>query len=146
MRSVEALHFLLCLAVAGGIEEAGHVLSGGVSADAGAPSGSVRKSGGGDAFVDVSKPLWSQAACKEEFTAFECSAAKEAKDNNFLAVVCLTTQGTTRQAAEEAADDPSRTGALSSKAVLSDACQHVIWDAFAITFSYVNLTKLYSIS
>ena len=129
LRAAATLLLFLCLAVAGDNEEAVNVLDGGVASDDDATATttlSVKKVGG-KAVVDTSKPLWSQAACKEQLRAFECPADEANKDNNFVAVLCLTTRGTTRQAAEEAADDPSRAGSLSSKAVLPDECQHVIW-------------------
>ena len=129
LRAALTLLLLLCLSVAGDNEEPVNVLDGGVASDDSTTTRSVKKSGEGNAVVDVSKPLWSQAACQEQLRAFECPA-DEAKDNNFVAVLCLITRGTTRQAAEEAAEDPSRAGSLSSKAVLPDECQHVIWDVF----------------
>ena len=135
LRAALTLLLFLCLAVAGDNEKPVNVLDGGVASDGDATTTRSVKKTGSKAVVDVTKPLWSQDACKEELRAFECPA-DEAKDNNFVAVLCLTTRGTTRQAAEEAADDPSRAGSLSSKAVLSDECQHVLWDAFCFSMLF----------
>ena len=116
----------LCLAVAGENERAVDVLDGGIASDGDATTTrTVKKGGGGDTNIDTSKPLWSQAACAEQLRAFDCPSDGANRDNNFVAVICLISRGTTRQAAKEAAGDPS--GALSGKAVLPDECQHVIW-------------------
>ena len=140
LRAALTLLLLLCLSVAGDNEEPVNVLGAGVASDDATTTRSVKKSGEDSAVVDVSKPLWSQAACREQLRAFECPA-DEAKDNNFVAVLCLTTRGTTRQAAEEAAEDPARAGSLSSKAVLPDECQHVIWDVFLFSLFYSDATS-----
>jgi hypothetical protein len=80
--------------------------------------------------IDVSGPMWKQPACKEEIAAFECDQPedKAKKDNNFAIILCLTNRATTKQLAAEREGDQGGGGAAQSdKAVLSDACQHIVW-------------------